>query len=169
MKATRTSLRTSPRSRLAILLVIGLVVVGCGSAGSAGPNLGTTGSAVDQGAAPVPAASAGPAYGGSGSGSPTGNGNDPQLYDAARPDLLIIKTGTMDLQVKDVPAAAAAGATAIRAVGGYVSASQQTGDGDGLTASVTYRIPSAQWDAALATLRSLAIKVVNEATQTQDV
>lgn len=120
---------------------------------------------MDQGA--VPAASAGPAFGAA--GSPTGNENNPQLYDAARPDLLIIKTGTMDLQVKDVPAAAAAAATAVKGVGGYISASQQSGDGDSLTASVTYRIPSAQWDAALATLRSLAIKVVNEATQTQDV
>lgn len=152
-------------SRLAILMMIGLVVVGCGGASSAGPNLDTTGSGVDSG--PVPAATSAPAFGAA--GSPGGNSTDPRLYDAARPDLLIIKTGTMDLQVKDVPAAAAAAATAITGFGGYISASQQSGDGDGLTASVTYRIPAAQWEKALATLRSLSIKVVNEATQTQDV
>ena len=165
MKATRNPLRTSSRSRLSILMIIGLVVVGCGGASSAGPRLDTTGSGVDGG--PVPAASAGPAVGAA--GSPGGNGNQEVRYDAARPDLLIIKTGTMDLQVKDVPAAAAAAANAITGLGGYISASQQSGDGDGLTASVTYRIPAPQWDKALATLRSLSIKVVNEATQTQDV
>lgn len=165
MKATRNPLRTSSRSRLAILLVIGIVVVGCGGGSAAAPNLDTTGSGV--GAGPAAAATAGPALGVA--GSPGGNGNQELRYDAARPDLLIIKTGTMDLQVKDVPAAAGAAATAITGLGGYISASQQSGDGEGLTASVTYRIPSAQWDAALAKLRSLGIKIVNEATQTQDV
>ena len=165
MKATRNLLRTSSKARFAILLIIGMVVVGCASGSAAAPNLDTTGSAVDGG--PAPAATAGPAFGAA--GSPGGNGNPDLRYDAARPDLLIIKTGTIDLQVKDVPAAAAAAATAITGLGGYISASQQSGDGDGLMASVTYRIPAAQWDKALATLRSLSIKVVNEATQTQDV
>jgi hypothetical protein len=75
----------------------------------------------------------------------------------------------MDLQVKDVAVATNAAASAMTALGGYVSASQQSGDGEGLTASVTYRIPSERWTAALAAMRALAIKVVNEATQTQDV
>ena len=169
MNATRYPLRFSSMSRLTVLVAVGLLVVGCAGGSAAGPILSTVGSAVDGGRGP--AASAGPASGpdDNGTGSSGGNGNEQRLYDAARPDLLIIKTGTMDLQVKDVEVAANAAASAIKALGGYVSASQQTGDGDGLTASVTYRIPSDRWDAALTAMRALAIKIVNESTQTQDV
>ena len=169
MKATRNPLRFSSMSRVAVLVAIGMFVVACAGGSAAGPILSTVGGAVDGG--PEAAPTSGPATGpdDNGTGSSGGNTNQQRLYDAARPDLLIIKTGTMDLQVKDVPAAAGAAATAITGLGGYISASQQSGDGDGLTASVTYRIPAPQWDKALATLRSLSIKVVNEATQTQDV
>ena len=169
MKATSKRLRTFSASRFAILLVIGMVVVGCGGGSAAGPILSSVGGAVDGGPAAAP--TAGPASGpdANGTDSGGGNGNEQRLYDAARPDLLIIKTGTMDLQVKDVGVAANAAASAITALGGYVSGSQQTGDGENLTASVTYRIPSERWDAALTAMRALAIKIVNESTQTQDV
>ena len=169
MNATRYPLRFSSMSRLAVLVAIGVLVVACGGGSAAGPILSTVGGAVDGG--PTAAPSAGPASGpdDNGTGTSGGNGNEQRLYDAARPDLLIIKTGTMALQVKDVGAASSAAASAIKALGGYVSASQQTGDGDGLTASVTYRIPSDRWDGALTAMRALAIKIVNESTQTQDV
>jgi hypothetical protein len=154
--------------RLGALLAVVVVVAACG--GAAAPQiLSTVGSAVDAGraGAPVPATGSG-----SGSGSQTGNvggGQVAPVLDAARPDLLIIKTGTLDLQVKSVNDGVAAAATKIAALGGYVSGSQQTGEGDQVNASVTYRIPSDRWEDALAALRALAIKVVNEKTDTQDV
>lgn len=162
-------------SRLAILLVVGVLIAAC-SGGAA--------------VAPMPAATAGPAFDALGQAArvPTGpsmdssgkssayagpgtapGGPSGQVYDAARPDLLIIKTGTMSLQVKDVAAATSDAATAASSLGGYVSGSQQSGDGDNVIATVTYRVPSARWDDALKAMRGLALKVLDESTQTQDV
>jgi len=155
-------------ARLAVLLATLVLVAGC--AGAAAPRLDTVGSGV--GGAPMPAATAAPApadMSSSAIGGAVDNGTGGQVLDAARPDLLIIKTGSLDLQVKDLAGALTTAATKITALGGYVSGSAQSGDGENVTASVTYRIPAAQWETALAALRGLAIKVVAENTQTQDV
>jgi hypothetical protein len=84
-------------------------------------------------------------------------------------DLLVVKTGTLALQVKGIDAALAAASARITGLGGYVSGSQRSGDGDSAVASVTYRIPAARWDEAVAGLRGLADKVVSEQTQTDEV
>jgi len=154
--------------RLGALLAVTVVAAAC--AGAAAPQiLSTVGGPVDADrAAGAPA----PAPGSAGAGSQTGNqGGQPPapVLDAARPDLLIIKTGTLDLQVGSVNDGVAAAATKIDALGGYVSGSQQAGEGDQVSASVTFRIPSDRWDDALTALRGLAIKVVSEKTDTQDV
>ena len=148
------------RRRLLAALVA-LLVVGCGGAAS-GPNLDTVGSAV--GGGPSAAPTAGPAGAGA-----LGDGTGNVIPEAARADLQVIKTGALDLQVRDVGAAVVAGAAKIAALGGYVSGSEQSGEDEGVTATVTYRVPADQWDPALAALRALAIKVVDEKTQTQDV
>jgi hypothetical protein len=161
----RTSIDTSrgALARLAAVLVILLLLIGCGGAASAPQRLDTVGSGVDGGAEqppgeqnPVPV-----------KGDEGGSGY--QVLDAARPDLLVIKTGTLELQVKSVGDASDAAAAKITALGGYVSGSEHYGDGDNEFATITYRIPADQWTDALAALRSLAIKVVSEITQTQDV
>jgi len=90
-------------------------------------------------------------------------------YDISRPDLLIIKTGQLSLQVDGIDAALAAASSKIAALGGYVSGSDRQGDGDQMVATETYRIPAVQWDAALVALRGLALKVTGEQTQSQDV
>jgi hypothetical protein len=84
-------------------------------------------------------------------------------------DLLIIKTGTLELRVKEIDPALAAASAKITTLGGYISGSQRTGDGDQAVATATYRIPAARWDEALVALRALAIKVLSEQTQTQEV
>ncbi len=151
--------------RSAAALSILVLVAACGGAASAplAPGGGALSEASTGGPAPEPALPV------QGSDTAGGYGNGSQVLDAARPDLLIIKTGTMDLQVKDVGVASSAAAAAIRALGGYVSGSQQYGDGEGVTASITYRIPSDRWDEALTAIRHLGLKIVNEATQTEDV
>ncbi len=161
----RTSTGTSRGAfaRLSALLVILLLVVGCGGAASGPERLDTVGSGVDGGAEQPPGEpNPVPVKGGEG-------GSGYQVLDAARPDLLVIKTGTLELQVKSVSDASAAAAATITALGGYVSGSEQYGDGDNEVATVTYRIPADHWTDALAALRSLAIKVVSETTQTEDV
>src|SRR5207244_4226025 len=70
-----------------------------------------------------------------------GDGNPPQ-YAPDEQGLLIIKNGTMTLQVAGIDAA---------------------------TASITFRIPATRWDEALAALRGMAVKVVDEHSTTEDV
>jgi hypothetical protein len=148
--------------RLAALLAVLVLVIGCGGGAAAPQALSNVGSAVE--GQPAPAASAAPA-------PETANrdGNASTVVDAARPELLIIKTGTLDLQVEAVETAVTAAEAKITALGGYVSGSEQVGDGDNVSATITYRVPAGQWAAALVALRDLSIKVVTERTGTEDV
>ncbi len=154
------------RTGLVIALMAMLtVVVGCGGAASEAQRdngLYAAGTTPDLGFGSAPTAA--PAGADS-----KGGGDGTQLYDAARPDLLVIKTGNLELQVAGVEDATAAATKAIGTLGGYVSGSEQYGDAGNLTASITYRIPAEHWDEAVAALRELAIKVLSAQTQTQDV
>jgi hypothetical protein len=163
---TRPKISIGGRSRHVVLLAV-VVVVAIAACGGAA-QLSTVGNA-------IPAASAGPAAApAEGFGAlpqsrvDAGTSHD-QLADVSRPDLLIIKTGALSLQVKGIDDALAAASSKIAALGGYVSGSDRSGDGDQQVATETYRIPAAQWDAALVALRGLADKVLGEQTQTQDV
>jgi len=107
--------------------------------------------------------------GGTGGTGGAGGADVAPLLDAARPDLLIIKTGSLSLQVPAIDDALASASSKVAALGGYVSGSDRKGDGDQVVATVTYRIPAAQWDDTLVALRGLATKVLAEQSQTQDV
>jgi hypothetical protein len=148
--------------RLAALLAVLVLVAGCGGS-AAGPVLSTVGGAVD-GGNPVPGATAAPAP-----VTADRDGTAGSVVDATRPELLIIKTGSLELQVEAVDAAVEAADAKITALGGYVSGSEQVGEGEDVSATITYRIPADQWGAALKALRELAIKVVVERTGTEDV
>jgi hypothetical protein len=87
-------------------------------------------------------------------------------------DAKIVRTGSMALEVRDVPSALRAARDAIVAVGGYVGASTTSNEGDRPTAEITYRIPADRWETALDTLRSLnglTTKVVTEHTEAVEV
>ncbi len=111
--------------------------------------------------------SSGSSSGGS-TGSTGSNGSVP-LYDVSRPDLLVIRTGTLELQVATLDDALASASSAIAGLGGHASGSDRSGDGEAAHASVTYRIPVASWDQALTALRRLAVKVVAEQSRSEDV
>ncbi len=97
-------------------------------------------------------------------------------YDAnaigARDDARIIRTGSIELEVSDVPKALRTARDAIVALGGYVGASNTSNVGDRPTAQITYRIPADKWEAALDALRDLnglTIKVATEQTEAVEV
>jgi len=150
-----------PLPRLAALLAVALLVIGCGGGSAAAPSAGAQPAGGPTGGEAAP--TAGPA----GPGGEDGNGTP--VLGAARPELLIIKTGSLELQVEAVEAAVAAAEARITALGGYVSGSEQFGEGEDVSATITYRVPVDQWSAALKAMRELAIKVVSERTTTDDV
>jgi hypothetical protein len=142
-----------------------LLVAGC--AGGSQTILSTVGASVGDGSAEGPsAAPSGPAGVGSGA---YGAGNQGGAPNAARDEAKIVRTGTMSLQVTDLEGAVARGRDAIRAAGGYVSASRQANDGERSVAVITYRIPSDRWDESLDAIRKLASKVIDEETGSVEV
>jgi Domain of unknown function (DUF4349) len=160
---TRKSGRAAGARAFAALALIGILLSACGS-GAAAPVLAPAGGPQDQPQVVQPGSGNGSSQTGSGSG-----GTDPVLYDPSTPNLQIIKTGTLSLQVDGLDTALANATQRITAVGGYTSGSQRQGDGDKSTASVTCRIPAQRWDDALVALRGLATKVLGEQTQSEDV
>jgi Domain of unknown function (DUF4349) len=155
---------------LLILSMASLVACASGGAASVGdavrPPDGLPGGAAGPGAsaAPsgVPAAPSGP------DGDPTTPDEVGQLIDDAK----IVRTGTMELEVADVASALTAARDGIRAMGGYVGASQtQTLDASPI-ANITYRVPVDRWEDALDLLRGLTGdggKVVAENTNAVEV
>jgi hypothetical protein len=90
------------------------------------------------------------------------------LVDEAR----IVRTGTIELQVTDVPAALLAARDGIRRMGGYIGASQTENVDDRPVATITYRVPVDRWEEALDLLRGIAgpsTKVMNERTNAVEV
>ncbi len=160
----------STRIVIAVLLTLGIAA--CASAGGAslapvgegagGGNLFGDGDA----AAPSAAASAAPAQA-PGVGNPDGGGAVGAVDDAR-----IVRTGTIELQVQDVPRAVGVARDAIRGFGGYIGASNTFNDGDEPVAEITYRIPVDRWEDALAALRRLngqTTKVITEQTEAVEV
>jgi hypothetical protein len=147
---------------LAVFLV-SIIVAGCGAAG-----LGGAPAASGAPAFPVPADGEGKGDG-AGDGDGNGNGGGRDVIYFAPADLLIIKNGSLVLQVTDIDAGLTAATDRIKALGGYVSGSRRSGDGEFDQATITFRIPAANWDAALDGLRGIATKVLDEESSTDDV
>ncbi len=152
---------------------VALIVIACAGSASApregqsaiGDAAGGTGFA---GAAVAPAASAAPSM------PESQNGDTSASIGAigARDDARIIRTGSIDLQVSDVPKALRIARDGIVALGGYVGASNTSNDGDQPSAEITYRIPADRWEEALDLLRGLnglTTKVVTEHTEAVEV
>jgi hypothetical protein len=155
----------SPKRWLAFLALVAVVAAACASSGAA---LSAVGGAVT--AAPMPAAGTDSEQNaGSPGGAPVPAASAGPTGQVAQSDLLVIKTGSLALQVGSIDDSLAAAGTKIAALGGYVSGSQRQGDGKAAVASVTYRIPAARWDDAVIALRGLAQKVLSEQTQTDEV
>ncbi|HET8784658.1 MAG TPA: DUF4349 domain-containing protein [Candidatus Limnocylindrales bacterium] len=156
---------------LLVLLMVAAIVAACGAAGSAAPGglagapaAGPVGVDGEQSGAGGPQ----PAIPGSNSGEGDGSSRD-VVYAVDTPNLQIIKTGEMVLQVEGIDAALTAATQQITALGGYASGSERSGDDEDDRASITFRIPAANWDAAIDGLHKLGTKVLAERSGTQDV
>jgi hypothetical protein len=88
---------------------------------------------------------------------------------ATPPELLIIRTGSLELEVADLAAVLATARDRVVSLGGYVSESEESSEEDSARAMVTYRIPADRWEAALDGLRSLADRVRHQQTATEEV
>ncbi len=85
------------------------------------------------------------------------------------PTLLIVRTGTLELEVADLDGAVRSADVAVAGSGGYVSSSERAATGDAAVAAVSYRIPSTAWDATLERLHGVASRVVAEKIATDEV
>lgn len=88
---------------------------------------------------------------------------------AAPPELLIIRTGQLEIEVGDLAAGVATARTRVLAVGGYISASDETASNEGASASAVYRIPADRWDEALDGIRGIASQVRGQQVETEAV
>jgi uncharacterized protein DUF4349 len=96
-------------------------------------------------------------------------GEQPGLAAVSVPALLIVRTGTLELEVADLASSIATADAAVTRAGGYVSASTRAATSNDSTAQATYRIPSATWDTTLAALRGVARSVKAEEIKTEEV
>ena len=115
---------------------------------------GTVGSGVnfEEGANP-PAEEPAPTQAAGGTAAPG------QLAVAVQPALLIVRTGTLRLEIGSaaaLPSTVSKAANLVTAGGGYVAGSKETGAAADASATVDYRIPATAWEQTLAGLRSLA-------------
>jgi hypothetical protein len=82
---------------------------------------------------------------------------------------LIVRWGSLEMEVADVTLALSQARREIGGLGGYVAGSDESDHGEHRWASVSYRVPVARFDAAIEALRGLSARVVREATQSQEV
>lgn len=161
-------------ARIALIASIGILVAACG--GAASPILSTVGNAVDDSGSGARAEGYGLSNGQSGGDPAATAAPAPPITEdgvgAAVDDARIIRTGTITLEVTDVPTALVTARDGIRAMGGYVGASQTENIEDQPYATITYRIPADRWEDALDLLHrlnGLTSKVVTESTEAVEV
>jgi hypothetical protein len=154
---------------VAAALLVGLVFMG----GQTSKILSTVGASVGNQGTGSDSDAAGQGSTGSGSdqGSGSGTGSGGQVADTAAvvPVLLIVRTGELTLQVPDLGVALRDGGAAVIRAGGYISGSSRTTDDGRESAQVTYRIPSAAWDATLDVLHEIGSTTVSEQVKTEEV
>jgi hypothetical protein len=88
---------------------------------------------------------------------------------AGAPTLLIVRTGTLELEVASLGSTVVAAGNLVTAAGGYVSGSEESAAADDASASVVYRIPAGAWDRTLTGIRGLATTVRHQQVDTEEV
>ena len=84
-------------------------------------------------------------------------------------DRKIIRTGQITLEVADIGKAMDEVAAIANELGGYVVSSNRSGNEDNNSGRVSIRVPANRFNDAFAKLRTIAVKVPYESTNSQDV
>jgi len=171
------------RGFLTVLLVAGGMAAGCSSSsatpapmdyplqGEAATAAPAASAFTDGGAAfvgPTAAATSAPAPALQPGQNPT-VGGPASTANAARPEDQIIKIGSISIQVGNLDDSIARATDQIHAIGGLLAGSDRTVTSAEDLASVTYRLPVAQFETALSVMRKLGTKVLSEHTESTQV
>ncbi len=97
-----------------------------------------------------------------------GGGGDDQPAQPAF-DRKIVRTGTLQLVVKDAPTAVQQLQALAQGLGGYVESSTLTQVGETMNGSVKLRIPAARFDEARMGARGIGLRVESETVEASDV
>jgi Domain of unknown function (DUF4349) len=156
-----------------IPLMVVMLLAACGSATMTAAPAATAydGQPAPAGATGAPASTEAPAA----TEAPTGEvpnsapGSNGQLAYAPAGSRMVIKDANLSLLVHDTPTALDRVTQLTSDVGGYIISSQSWYDGGYMYAELRLGIPSAEFERALNTLRTLALQVVKEDASGQDV
>jgi len=105
------------------------------------------------------------AAGGATSSSGGGTNAAPSLQD----DRKIVQTASMRLSVEEVGASFEDVGRVASAAGGFIASSSFSNQGDAQVASLTIRVPAAEYQSVLSELRELGVKVLSEDSKSSDV
>ena len=150
-----------------------MIVALAACSGSAAAPLEPVGGPVDgaDGGGAFPAASSAPADLSAGGVSDGGASAAPTntTSQALDPNTYIVRTGSISIEVPKIDPAMLQVRNAITGMGGYVSDSDQSNQGDQQMATVTYRIPVARWQDAVDAVEGIATKVDSAKSNAQEV
>jgi Domain of unknown function (DUF4349) len=136
-----------------------LALAACSGSATGAPAFGAPDARAAASSAPVvPGAGGLSDKSGSGTAESSPGGPLPQDQLAAT-DTFIVRTGSINIEVPKIEDALLQVRTAITGLGGYVSDSDQSNQGDQVSAAITYRVPVARWQDALDAIQKIATKV----------
>lgn len=152
------------------LLVGGAVVVGTlFNGGRVSTILSTVGRAIDT---PGSGTGSRPTAGAAQQATPRPAATNGRVANAAPlpvAGLLIVRTGTITLEIPDVEAAIRAAEGAVARGGGYVEGSTRSAGDVAAGATVGYRIPSSAWNVTVDEIRRIATTIRAEEIKTEEV
>jgi hypothetical protein len=164
-----------------VLLVAGAIVAACSSSSATpyGYNPNTDGNVGYPTTAPtvasypqdqIPAASAAATAAPAGA-VPSAGSEQAAVPSSAvvQPEDQIIKTGTITIQVATLDSSISRATDQLHGLGGWLAGSDRTVSTAEEIASVTYRVPAARFEDALAAMRTLGVKVLSEHTDSTPV
>jgi hypothetical protein len=162
-----------------VLLTAGVVVAACSSSaqpsaisglGQDAPTYGEAApAATPAGLNGISDGEAGGATAAPGAANATAAAAPAASLNAAAPESQIVKVGTISIQVTGLDDSVARATDQIHVLGGWLAGSDRTSTVAENTASVTYRIPAAKFEDALAVMRKLGVKILGEHTESTPV